>query len=73
MEHFRQFAHLHTFNTYHYDNWDPGGGDRVVIAQLNEELKSDPEAPMPEGYRKVPEQDMEVIYTVPKGIKMSQK
>ena len=73
MEHFRQFARLHTFNTYHYDNLDPGGGDKNVIAQLNEELKSDPEAPMPEGYRRVQEKDIEVIYTVPPGLNIPKK
>ena len=73
VEHFRKFAQLHSFNTYHYDNLDPGGGERAIIAKLNEELKNDPEAPLPEGYKKVEEKDIEVVYAVPKGLNMSQK
>ena len=58
-----------------YDEPDPGLGDKDVVKKLNLLLQKDPNTPMPEGYKKVLEKEIQVKYNVPDelGIPENQK
>lgn len=58
-----------------YDEPDPGVGDREVVKRLNVILEKDPEAELPEGYKKVVENEVDIQFTVPDllGFSESQK
>ena len=49
-----------------YDEPDPGTGDKDVVKQLTRLLLDDPNTPMPQGYKRVQDQDLTVSFTVPK-------
>jgi len=43
-----------------YTNPDPGSGDKDVIKSLNAALRENPDTPMPEGYRRILEKDIDI-------------
>ena len=53
---------------YLYDDPDPGAGDRDVVNRVNQELKSNPEAEIPEGYEKRQEWEIDVEYVLPEPV-----
>lgn len=57
-----------------YDEPDPGVGDREVVKRLNLMLEKDPNSELPEGYKKVVENDIEIRHEVPQfdGVSESQ-
>jgi hypothetical protein len=44
---------------------DPGSGDKDVVRRLNAYLVNDPNTPMPDGYKRVVDRDIEIRYEVP--------
>jgi hypothetical protein len=58
--------------TDYYDLPDPGAGDVRVIKRLNEALAEDPNADMPEGYKKVADKEIEIVYEVPEVLPISE-
>jgi hypothetical protein len=44
---------------------DPGTGDKDVVRRLNAYLVNDPNTPMPDGYKRVVDRDIEMRYEVP--------
>jgi hypothetical protein len=55
-----------------WDIPDPGYGDRNKVKRLNEILVQDPEAPMPEGYKKVLERDLNLEFKIPQELDVSE-
>ncbi|CAG9325131.1 unnamed protein product [Blepharisma stoltei] len=60
---------------YLYEEPDPGAGDREVVAMLNDLLLKDPSTEIPEGYKKVKDKELKILYEVPSelGLPESQK
>jgi hypothetical protein len=55
-----------------FDEPDPGRGDKEVVRRLNIQLRSDPDAEMPEGYRTAQEQDIEARFAVPQCLALAE-
>ena len=62
---FRRSSAEKGISTKFYDEPDPGVGDREIVKRLNVLLENDPNTPLPEGFKKVVEKDIELIYAVP--------
>jgi hypothetical protein len=69
---FRQNAVERGLSTKMYDEPDPGVGDRDIVLKLNSLLEADPEASIPEGYRRVTEKELYVEHTVPSALKLKE-
>jgi hypothetical protein len=54
-----------------YDQPDPGAGDVRVIKRLDEALANDEDTELPEGYKRVLEKDVDVAYTVPDSLPLT--
>lgn len=54
-----------------YTEPDYGVGDKDIIKALNARIKHDPNMEMPEGYKKIQEKDVMIVYKVPKVLGMS--
>lgn len=52
-------------STKFYDEPDPGVGDREIVRKLNILLEKDPSTQVPEGYKKVLENEIDIVYEVP--------
>ena len=61
------FRHLSTEN---FDEPDPGKGDKDVVKSLNKLLAKDPNTPMPDGYKKITDKDLRILYVVPKTLNL---
>lgn len=55
-----------------YDEPDPGAGDKDIVKKLNQVLIKDPNAPLPEGYRKVIDKELEVRYAIPPTVALTE-
>ena len=53
-----------------FDEADPGAGDRDLCRKLNQALQSNPNADLPEGYRKVTDYDLQVNYAIPRTVRL---
>ena len=62
---FRKSSAEKGVSTKFYDEPDPGVGDRDVVKRLNILLEKDENIPLPEGYKKVVEKDIELVYGIP--------
>ena len=59
-------------STKFYDEPDPGVGDREVVKKLNLLLEKDPNTVLPEGYKRVMENEIEIVYEVPDSLKIQE-
>lgn len=64
-EHFRTASVEKGILTKFYDEPDPGVGDKEVVKKLNLLLEKDPSMLLPEGFRKIIEKEIEIVYKVP--------
>ncbi|CAG9312103.1 unnamed protein product [Blepharisma stoltei] len=69
-DHFRRSSSDKGVSTRFYDEPDPGVGDRDVIKRLNVLLQKDPNTPLPDGYKRVTEKDVEIVYEVPEALQL---
>jgi hypothetical protein len=53
-------------STKFYDEPDAGVGDREIVRKLNILLEKDPNTILPEGYKKIIENEIEIVYEMPK-------
>lgn len=53
-----------------FDEPDPGAGDRDLCRKLNQTLQTNPNADLPEGYRKVTEYNLHVNYAIPRTVRI---
>ena len=61
----RNFLRGSNISTEIFDEADPGTGDKDVVRSLNKLLAKDPNTPMPEGYKRVMDRDLKIIYGLP--------
>ena len=54
-----------------YTEPDYGVGDKDIIKALNSRVKQEPNIELPEGYKKVQEKDVKVLYEVPEAVGVS--
>jgi hypothetical protein len=59
-------------STKFYDEPDPGVGDREIVRKLNILLEKDPSTQLPEGYKKVLENEIEIFYEVPSVLNLNE-
>lgn len=71
-DHFRSHSSEKGISSRFYNEPDPGMGDREVVKRLNLILEKDSNAVMPEGYRKVTETDIEIVYKVPEVLEFTE-
>lgn len=48
-----------------FDEPDPGTGDKDVVKSLNKLLAKDPNAPLPDGYKRILDKEIQIIFCVP--------
>ena len=53
-----------------FDEADPGSGDKDIVRSLNKLLQKDPATPMPEGYKRIQDRDLQIIFKVPKSLSL---
>ncbi|CAG9333687.1 unnamed protein product [Blepharisma stoltei] len=58
------------FSTEMYDDPDPGTGDKDVVKKLNKLLRSNPDTPLPEGYKKIQDKEIDIAYVIPSMLKL---
>ena len=71
-EHFRLSSVEKGISTKFYDEPDPGIGDKEVVKKLNLLLEKDPNTPLPEGYKRVIEKEIEISYQIPHILNLSE-
>ena len=71
-EYFRKLSTGKGISRKFYDEPDPGVGDKEVVKRLNLLLEKDPETPIPEGFKKIVENDIELVYDVPSSLGISE-
>ena len=64
----RESTRAKSQSTELFDEPDPGSGDKDVVRSLNKLLQKDPNTTMPEGYKRVQDRDLQVIFKVPKSL-----
>ena len=64
----RESTRSKSHSTELFDEPDPGSGDKDVVRSLNKLLQKDPNTAMPEGYKRVQDRDLQVIFKVPKSL-----
>ncbi|CAG9316961.1 unnamed protein product [Blepharisma stoltei] len=71
LDHMREDLVQKNISTELYDEPDPGRGDKDIIKALNAKLKEDPDTPMPDGYQRVEDLNMELFYNVPEIVEIN--
>ncbi|OMJ93856.1 hypothetical protein SteCoe_3045 [Stentor coeruleus] len=71
-EYFRKSSSEKGVLTKFYDEPDPGVGDREIVKRLNLLLEKDPNTELPEGYKKIVENEVDVVYCVPEFMKVGE-
>ncbi|OMJ71022.1 hypothetical protein SteCoe_30868 [Stentor coeruleus] len=64
-EYFRKSSSEKGILTKFYDEPDPGVGDREIVKRLNLLLEKDPNTELPEGYKKIVVNEVDVLFCVP--------
>ena len=67
----RESTHSKSQSTELFDEPDPGSGEKDVVRSLNKLLQKDPNTKMPEGYKRIQDRDLEIIFKVPKTLPMA--
>jgi hypothetical protein len=71
-DYFRASSSENGVSKIFYDEPDPGVGDREIVKKLNLLLEKDPNTPLPDGYRRVVENEIEIVYQVPQELGLSE-
>lgn len=70
LNYMRDYLKAQGKNTELFDEPDPGTGDKDVVRSLNKLLQKNPKAPIPEGYEKIEDKEVQVFFYVPNNLKI---
>lgn len=71
-DYFRKSSSEKGVLTKFYDEPDPGVGDREIVKRLNLLLEKNPNTELPEGYKKIVENEVDIVYCVPEFMKVGE-
>lgn len=72
LEYMRNSLYSKNFSTEIFDEPDPGTGDKDVVRSLNKLLSKDPNTNIPDGYKKIADKDLLILFVVPSCLNLPQ-